>query len=67
METNSRDYTEFNRRWPEAKARIKAAHPEMTDEELDYEIGQEVALLKRLQDKTGKTESEIFDWLHIMG
>ena len=67
MQPNTNDYTEFNRRWQESKAKIKAELPDMPDEELEYEIGQEVALLKRLQQRTGKTESEIFEWLHLMG
>jgi hypothetical protein len=61
------DYTEFNKRWPEVKERIKKEQPDIPDEDLVYEIGQEVALVKRLQKRTGKTENEIFEWLHIMG
>lgn len=61
------DFTEFNRNWPKMKAVIKQEHADIPDEDLEYEIGQEVALIKRLQERTGKTQEEIFNWLHLMG
>ncbi|MCB9045664.1 MAG: general stress protein CsbD [Chitinophagales bacterium] len=61
------DTKDFNERWPEIKAKIKQEHPEISDHELEYMIGEEVKLLEKLQAKTGKTRSEIYKWLHIMG
>lgn len=61
------DFTEFNKNWPSMKARIREEQPDLSDEDLEYEIGQEVALIKRLQERTGKTQEEIFNWLHLMG
>jgi hypothetical protein len=54
-------------KWPEYRAILKNKYPDLSDEDLEYEIGKEVELLKRLQEKVGKNEKEIFDWLHIMG
>lgn len=67
MELDKLDFADFNSRWPNLKEKIRSERPDITDEDLEYELGQEVALIKRLQNRTGKTEQEIFDWLHIMG
>lgn len=61
------DTVDFQRRWPELKQRVKAEYPDIDENDLDYELGKELELLKRLQEKTGKTREEIFNWLHIMG
>lgn len=67
MELDKLDFADFSSRWPSLKEKIRAERPDVTDEDLEYELGQEVALILRLQKRTGKTEQEIFDWLHIMG
>jgi len=61
------DTIDFHRRWPELKQQVKAEYPDIEEQDLDYELGRELELLKRLQEKTGKTREEIFNWLHIMG
>lgn len=61
------DLTEFHKHWPTVKEQIKKEQPDIPNEDLEYTIGEEVALVKRLQDRTGKTREEIFNWLHIMG
>lgn len=59
--------TEFSRQWPRMKETIQKDFPEIPEEDLTYELGKELELLKKLQERTGKTKEEIFNWLHIMG
>lgn len=61
------DSKKFQEKWPEMKYLIKKEHPNIEDHELDYEFGEEVKLLEKLQERTGKTKAEIYEWLHIMG
>lgn len=61
------DKEDFQKRWPEMKEKIKKEHPHIEDKDLEYTFGEELELLKRLQEKTGKTKADIFNWLHIMG
>ncbi len=58
---------ELQKKWPEIKDKIKELHPDLADEDLHYEFGKESELLLRLQEKLGKTNKEIKDWLSIMG
>jgi hypothetical protein len=57
----------FADRWPEWKEKLKKEYPHLTEEDLRYEIGKDAELLKRLQEKMGKTDKEITNWLHLMG
>ena len=41
--------------------------PDLTDQDLVYEIGKEEELLERLQKKLNKNEHEIRKWLSLMG
>lgn len=61
------DMNEFYKQWPELKQRIQLQHPELTEEDLSYELGKEAELLERLRAKLGKTKDEIRNWLHLMG
>ncbi len=61
------DTKDFNERWPEMKELIKTAHPNIKDEDLELELGKEIELLEKLQEKLGKTKAEIYEWLSIMG
>lgn len=61
------DTKDFNERWPEMKELIKKEHPHIEDRELEYNLGEELALLEKLQVRTGKTKAEIRKWLRIMG
>lgn len=61
------DIKDFQNRWPEMKEQIKTAHPDITDDELNYTFGEEKEILEKLQVRTGKTKAEIYEWLHIMG
>lgn len=58
---------DFKDRWPDWKEKIQSLYPDITDEELLYELDKEQELLERLQIKTGKTKAEIYEWLHLMG
>lgn len=61
------DNRNFEQQWEEAKMKVKQAHPDIKDEELEYKPGNEEELLERLQAKLGKTKKEIRKWLHLMG
>lgn len=58
---------DFKDRWPDWKEKIQSLYPDITDEELMYELDKEEELLERLQVKTGKTKAQIYEWLHLMG
>ncbi len=53
--------------WEQTKKQLKAQYPNLTEDDLCYEIGKEEELLKHLEQKLGKTKKEIRNWLHIMG
>ncbi len=61
------DTKDFHKRWPEMKELIKREHPYIKDEELEFDMGEELEILEKLQARTGKTKAEIYEWLHIMG
>lgn len=61
------DDKELQKKWPVLKDKIKELHPDLDDNDLHYEFGKESELLLRLQEKLGKTNKEIKDWLSIMG
>lgn len=61
------DQDQFRSDWERRKDAFRLEYPHLTDEDTLYELGKEVALLERLEAKTGKTKEEITDWLHIMG
>lgn len=61
------DKLELKEKWTSYKDKIKQAHPELADHDLQYEEGKDEELLSRLQEKLGKTKKEILDWLRIMG
>lgn len=65
--TKNINTADFQKRWPELKQKIKDEHPDIDDNDLDYELGKEIELLERLQEKTRKTKKEIYEWLHLMG
>ena len=61
------DSNEFNAAWEKHRTAFKQQHPQVSDEDLAYDIGKEGELLERLQSKAGKTKEEIRDWLRVMG
>lgn len=57
------DKLELKGNWNVLKGKVKQAHADFTDDELQYEEGKEDELLGRMQDKLGKTRDEVIDWL----
>ena len=53
--------------WPELRKKLLDKYPNLTAEDLAYEIGKEGELLKRLQDKLSKNRQEIEYVLSLMG
>jgi hypothetical protein len=49
--------------WEEVKERLKANDINLTDEDLDYDPGQEEELLKRLEKKINKSRPEIIAYI----
>ena len=66
-EKESMESSEFAEKWPALREQLLKDHPNLTAEDLYYEIGKEEELLIRLQEKLNKTKKEIRNWLHIMG
>ncbi len=53
--------------WDQKKEQLKKEYPELTEEDLIYEAGKEIELLKRLQKKMKKDQKVIRKWLSFMG
>ena len=49
--------------WAETKEKLKEANTNLTDEDLQYEEGNEDALLERLAAKMNRTKEEIKGWV----
>ena len=50
--------------WGSIKSKIKRKWEGLTDEDLFYEEGKEIDLVKRLETKTGKSKEYIVDYLN---
>ena len=57
------DKLELTGKWNELKGKVKKAHASLTDDDLRYEEGKDDELYGRLQQKLGKTRTEIISWL----
>ena len=53
--------------WELKKAKLLKEHPDLTTDDLIYEIGKEEELLKRLEEKLKQNKEEIRKWLSLMG
>lgn len=49
--------------WAETKEKLKEANTNLTDEDLQYEEGNEDALLERLAAKMNRTKKEVKGWV----
>lgn len=49
--------------WNQIKGKLKQKYGELTDNDLKYVEGKEDELLGRIQEKTGKTKSEIQQYI----
>jgi hypothetical protein len=58
---------ELQQKWPTIKSKLLEKHPELTEEDLRYELGKDSELLLRLTTKLKKTDKEIHDLLSILG
>jgi hypothetical protein len=58
---------ELQAKWPMLKNKIKQQYPNLTEEQLVYEIGKEGELLKRLQSALAMNKKEIDNWLSLLG
>ncbi len=61
------DTTQIGKNWPELRKKLMEKYPELTADDLVYEIGREAELLKHLQEKLKKNRSEIDYVLSLMG
>jgi uncharacterized protein YjbJ (UPF0337 family) len=52
--------------WNEVKGKIKQAYGDLTDDDLIYEEGKDDETLGKLQQKTGKSRSELVDWINSL-
>lgn len=57
------DKLELKGNWNEIKGKVKQKYGDLTDNDLRYEEGKDDELLGRLQQKLGKTRSELVTWL----
>ena len=49
--------------WEEVKEQLKEVNNALTDEDLEYEPGQERQLLERLGQKLGKSALDVKAWI----
>ena len=61
------DKLELKGKWNEYKGKIKQAHGNLTDDDLQYEEGKDDELFGRLQQKLGKTKDEVVGWIRSLG
>ncbi len=61
------DKLELKGKWNELKGKVKQANADLTDDDLQYEEGQDDELLGRIQQKLGKTRDEVVTWLKSLG
>jgi uncharacterized protein YjbJ (UPF0337 family) len=61
------DKLEIKGNWNELKGKIKSAHGDLTDDDLQYEEGKDDEFLGRLQQKLGKGKDELVQWIRSLG
>ena len=61
------DKLEIKGDWNELKGKMKQAHGDLTDDDLEREEGKEDEFLGRLQQKLGKTKDEVVAWIRSLG
>jgi hypothetical protein len=52
--------------WEQKREHLKKEFPNLTEDDLLYEVGREEELLTRLQEKLNKNKHEIRKWLSLM-
>lgn len=53
--------------WELKKEKLKKEFPQLNDEDVTYEPGNEVELLVKLQEKLKQDRNDIRKWLSLMG
>lgn len=54
-------------KWLIYRRELLKEHPELKENDLNYEFSNEEELLIQLQEKLGKTKKEIKNWLQFLG
>ncbi len=58
------DRLEVKGKWNEVKGRLKKAYAQLTDDDLTYVEGKKDELLGKLQQATGRSRSELVEFIN---
>jgi uncharacterized protein YjbJ (UPF0337 family) len=61
------DKMEVKGNWNEWKGKLKQAHGDLTDDDLEYNEGKDDEFWGNLQKKTGKAKDDLIKWLRGLG
>lgn len=61
------DKLEIKGDWNEMKGKMKQAHADLTDDDLEYQEGKDDEFFGRLQQKLGKTKDDVVAWIRSLG
>ena len=61
------DKLEIKGKWNEWKGKLKQAHGDLTDDDLEYNESKDDEFWGNLQQKTGKTKDDLIHWLRGLG
>jgi uncharacterized protein YjbJ (UPF0337 family) len=61
------DKLEVKGKWNEWKGKLKQAHGDLTDDDLEYNEGKDDEFWGNLQQKTGKAKDDLIKWLRDLG
>lgn len=61
------DKMEVKGNWNEWKGKLKQAHGDLTDDDLEYNEGKDDEFWGNLQKKTGKAKDDLIRWLKGLG
>ena len=61
------DKMEIKGNWNEWKGKLKQAHGDLTDNDLEYDEGKDDEFWGNLQKKTGKAKDDLVKWLKGLG
>ncbi len=53
--------------WEKARVHLKKEYPQLTEEDLKYEAGNDEKMLERLEKKINKNRHDIRSWLSLLG
>lgn len=61
------DHLEVKGRWNELKGKVKQAHGDLTDDDLEWEDGKDDEFFGRMQTKLGKAKDDFIGWVRSLG